>query len=120
MSLYLTEAELAERWRLPLSRIRAWQRKGRGPRPWLRLGREIRYPIASVEKFEAEHLYGTHQAEREVALQVSDQRPHVPANHRLRGHRVKPGNRGAHRGQGDAGSDRGGGGNPPDQGARLQ
>lgn len=48
----LTEKQLAERWNVGQSTLRAWRAEGRGPKH-LRLNQTtIRYPLAWVEDYE--------------------------------------------------------------------
>ena len=50
--VFLTEAELAARWRHSLRSLQRWRADGNGP-PYLRIGRRIVFRIADVEAFEA-------------------------------------------------------------------
>lgn len=56
-SVFLTEAELAARWRHSLRSVQRWREEGGGP-PWVRIGRRIVYRIADIEAFEAERELG--------------------------------------------------------------
>lgn len=50
---YLTIEELCTRLNITLRTARYWRTKGKGPRP-VKMGRELRYPIDRVERYEAE------------------------------------------------------------------
>ena len=50
--VFLTEAELAARWRHSLRSLQRWRADGNGP-PYLRIGRRIVFRITDVEAFEA-------------------------------------------------------------------
>lgn len=50
--LFMTEAELAARWRHSLRTLQRWRAGGAGP-AHLRFGRRIVYRIADVETYEA-------------------------------------------------------------------
>lgn len=57
---HLTEAELAQRWRVDVQVVAAKRKAGDGP-PYLRLANSatkqtIRYPVAAIEAWEQEHL----------------------------------------------------------------
>ena len=56
---FLTEAELAKRWRGQVTRgtLRNWRAKGRGP-PFLKAGRAVLYPRHRLLAWEAENLSG--------------------------------------------------------------
>ncbi|MCB1503123.1 MAG: helix-turn-helix domain-containing protein [Bauldia sp.] len=49
--VFLTEAELAERWRHSLRTLQRWRMNGKGPRS-IRIGRRTVYRISDVEAFE--------------------------------------------------------------------
>jgi len=51
---YLTPADLASRYSVPLQTIYAWNHKRTGP-PYLRLGRHVRYRPADVTAWEHAH-----------------------------------------------------------------
>ena len=53
---HLTQRQLAERWGISERTLEKWRWAGRGP-GHIRLGQRsvIRYPLAEVEKYEAEH-----------------------------------------------------------------
>ena len=55
--VFLTEAELAARWRHSLRSLQRWRADGNGP-PYLRIGRRIVFRIADVEAFEASREVG--------------------------------------------------------------
>jgi hypothetical protein len=52
----LTEAQLAARWGVSPKTLQDWRRTGAGPAFLKLAGKAIRYPLAAVEKYEAEHL----------------------------------------------------------------
>lgn len=54
---YLTPIELAARLRRPEGTIRNWRHRRFGP-PWIKLGKEVLYPLDGVEKWEQERLRG--------------------------------------------------------------
>jgi excisionase family DNA binding protein len=47
---YMTAAEVAEHYRLPLQTIYGWRYKGTGPKA-VKLGRHLRYRRSDVEKW---------------------------------------------------------------------
>jgi hypothetical protein len=49
---YLTQAELAERWRISPRTLEQWRWQGRGPR-YLKLGRRVLYRLSDIEMHEA-------------------------------------------------------------------
>lgn len=51
---WLTTVDLAERYQVPIETIRWWRKVGRGPRAH-KLGGLVRYALADVEQWEAEH-----------------------------------------------------------------
>ena len=53
--VFVTEAELAERWRHSLRSLQRWRADGKGP-PFTRLGRRIVYRLPDIENFEAVHM----------------------------------------------------------------
>lgn len=54
---HLTQAELADRWRLSGRTLEKWRQTGRGPRH-LRVGGRVLYPAEEVARFEAANLRG--------------------------------------------------------------
>jgi hypothetical protein len=50
--IFMTEAELAERWRHSLRSLQRWRAGGNGP-PYFRIGRRTVYRIADIEAYEA-------------------------------------------------------------------
>lgn len=50
--IFITEAELAARWRHSLRTIQRWRMKGKGPLS-IRIGRRTVYRLSDVEAFEA-------------------------------------------------------------------
>lgn len=55
--VFITEAELAARWRHSLRSVQRWREDSSGP-PWIRIGRRIVYRIADVEAFETNREAG--------------------------------------------------------------
>lgn len=55
--LYLTAKELSARLRRPDGTLRNWRYRRFGP-PWIKLGKEVLYPLAGVEKWELERMRG--------------------------------------------------------------
>ena len=55
--VFLTEAELAARWRHSLRSLQRWRADGSGL-PYLRIGRRIVFRITDVEAFEASREVG--------------------------------------------------------------
>ena len=51
----MTPAELAERQRVPLETVYAWNRKGVGPQ-YMKIGRHVRYRVADVIAWEKSRL----------------------------------------------------------------
>lgn len=49
--LFLTTADVAERWRISPRTLEGWRDKGIGP-TYCRIGSRIRYQILDVEKYE--------------------------------------------------------------------
>lgn len=52
---WLTRAELAERWKMPVSTLAQWAHYRRGPK-FARFGRHCRYPMSGVLEFEASRV----------------------------------------------------------------
>ncbi|GAA4395681.1 helix-turn-helix transcriptional regulator [Tsukamurella soli] len=50
-TLWLTRAQLAERWQLPVQTLAVWATKGTGPK-YSRMGRHVRYRLSDVEAWE--------------------------------------------------------------------
>lgn len=48
---YLTERELAERWRITVKALQQWRLLREGP-TYCKLGRSVRYPLSEVLRFE--------------------------------------------------------------------
>ena len=57
VKVFLTEAELAARWRHSLRSLQRWRAEGNGP-PHLRIGRRIVFRVTEVEAFEASREIG--------------------------------------------------------------
>lgn len=55
--LFLTERELANRWKLDHKTLRNWRCQKRGPN-FLRIGVNIRYSIGEILRIEDESLQG--------------------------------------------------------------
>jgi hypothetical protein len=53
MSEYQTTAELASHFRTTPGTVRYWRYVGYGPKG-IKVGRKVLYPVAEVERFEAE------------------------------------------------------------------
>lgn len=49
--VYLTQRELAERWRLSGRTLERWRAEPYGP-AWVNIGGSIRYPMRDIEEFE--------------------------------------------------------------------
>lgn len=55
---YLTTEELAARFKVPAQLLRQWRMvKGKGP-PYAKIGRHVRYPVASLVEWEAAQVKG--------------------------------------------------------------
>jgi len=52
---FLNEKEVAARWGMSVKTLQAWRISGNGPK-YAKLGGKVRYPIESVEAFEAESM----------------------------------------------------------------
>ena len=54
----ITTAELSERWNVPQSTLRAWRKRGQGPR-WKRLNHTnlVVYTLKEVERYEKKWLH---------------------------------------------------------------
>jgi hypothetical protein len=50
--IFITERELAARWRHSLRSLQRWRAAGTGPR-FIRVGRRVIYRLSAVEAFEA-------------------------------------------------------------------
>lgn len=62
-SLFLRTRDLAKRWGIKEQTIRVWRIKGTGPR-YVRLTPTlVAYPLAEVERFEAERTFDSTSAE---------------------------------------------------------
>lgn len=51
-TVYLTTAEVAERFRTADSTVRFWRLVGKGP-PSIKIGRRVLYPVDGVRAYEA-------------------------------------------------------------------
>jgi hypothetical protein len=51
--MFLTEAELAERWRLAPKTLQNQRHRGQTPIRFLKIGHSVRYALSDVEAFEA-------------------------------------------------------------------
>lgn len=56
-NVFLTQRELACRWRLSGRTLVRWRVEGYGP-PWTTIGGSIRYALADVQAFEARQRRG--------------------------------------------------------------
>jgi hypothetical protein len=57
MPTHLTADELATRWRMSPGSLQNWRTQGKGPK-WIKFGKRVLYPLAVVEKYEADRLKG--------------------------------------------------------------
>lgn len=57
LQTYLTPAELVARWNGAVTKgtLANWRSKGKGP-AFQKFGSNVRYPIAKLEAYEAEHM----------------------------------------------------------------
>ncbi len=62
---FLTQAELAARWRLSGRTLERWRTEAYGP-PWIVLGGSVRYPVRDILAYEARHRCGPSDAEVSV------------------------------------------------------
>ena len=53
--VFITEPELAARWRHSLRSLQRWRADGHGLKH-IRIGRRVAYRLADVEAFEAKHM----------------------------------------------------------------
>ncbi|MDD5479637.1 helix-turn-helix domain-containing protein [Rhodoferax sp.] len=56
--LNVHENELAQRWGMSPKTLQRWRSEGRGPR-YFKLSRKVIYPMAEIQKFEAQSLYAS-------------------------------------------------------------
>jgi len=77
----MTQAELAERWKISEATLERWRTEAGGP-VFLKLGAQVRYRVRDVEAFEAEVLRGsTKSHDGIVQHSFVDQHPdHRPRN----------------------------------------
>jgi hypothetical protein len=56
-SKYLSAAEVVQRWggAVTTGTLANWRTQGKGP-PFVKLGSKVRYPVAPLEAWEAEHM----------------------------------------------------------------
>lgn len=54
--VYLTETELAERWRLSVKTLQNWRVAGGGV-AFVKGRRFVRYPLSAIQAWEADHTY---------------------------------------------------------------
>ena len=52
---FMTEEELAARWRHSLRSLQRWRADGNGPKH-TRIGRRVVFRVADIEAFEAKHM----------------------------------------------------------------
>ena len=81
---YLTQVELAVRWRISPRTLERWRWAGEGPR-FIKIGGLVRYRLEDIEAFEAEQLRqitGTQQPElvpaERIAPSVRSRRKNLP------------------------------------------
>jgi hypothetical protein len=55
LDVFMTEGELATRWRHSLRSLQRWRAKGYGP-PYIQIGRRIVFRVSDVEAFEARRV----------------------------------------------------------------
>ena len=70
---YLTQVELAVRWRISPRTLERWRWAGDGPR-FIKIGGLVRYRLEDIEGFEAEQLRqitGTQQPELVLAERIT-------------------------------------------------
>ncbi|MEN9714639.1 MAG: hypothetical protein RJA35_106 [Actinomycetota bacterium] len=78
----MTQAELAERWRISEATLERWRTESNGP-VFLKLGNQVRYRVQDVEAFEEVALRGSTKTDGVVEqsatapLPVSRPSPHV-------------------------------------------
>ena len=53
--IYITEKELAERWSISNFTLQRWRFDGRSL-PYFKIGKQIRYSLELIEKFEAQNI----------------------------------------------------------------
>ena len=78
---YLTQVELAVRWRISPRTLERWRWAGDGPR-FIKIGGLVRYRLEDIEGFEAEQLRqitGTQQPELATAERIA---PPVRSGHK--------------------------------------
>lgn len=61
VQIFLTEAELMQRWRYAIKArtLRDWRQKNRGP-AYLKAGQKILYPVAELTAWEQSQFQGGH------------------------------------------------------------
>lgn len=64
--IHLTPLQLAQRLGISLRSVERWRLTGEGP-AFLRAGRSVRYPLASVEAWEATRVHASRAAEMAAA-----------------------------------------------------
>jgi hypothetical protein len=67
---YWTADETAEYYHVPLDTLRYWRHMGKGPAA-VRPGKDLLYPVAEIERYDAELLAQAHQR----AAERNPQRP---------------------------------------------
>lgn len=53
--ILLTPSALALRWSITVSTLSQWRWNGDGP-PYLKMGKQVRYDLKEIEKFEAKKI----------------------------------------------------------------
>jgi Helix-turn-helix domain len=74
---YLTQVELAVRWRISPRTLERWRWAGEGPR-FIKIGGLVRYRLEDIERFEAEQLRqitGTQQPELAPVMRIAPPMP---------------------------------------------
>jgi hypothetical protein len=74
---YLTQVELAARWRISPRTLERWRWAGDGPR-FIKIGGLVRYRLQDIERFEAEQLRqitGTQQPELAPVVRIAPAMP---------------------------------------------
>ena len=54
---YLTERELAQRWRISQRTLQKWRQNNIGP-AYVKIGGRIRYRLSDIEEWECKHHHG--------------------------------------------------------------
>ncbi len=70
----MTQAELAERWRISEATLERWRTESKGPM-FLKLGNQVRYRVQYVEAFEEVALRGSTKTDGGVEQPATAPRP---------------------------------------------